>query len=321
LFWTGVVTVLAVIYMHLQPLVQKAIETRYPPSDVMFTIDEEAEEQCVDGTPSLPDAKSNIRVDTIDMKQMYVDVYSLGIGSFFLLYSVQSSNGFGNAIFSLSFFLASSLAFFREHVHKRCVDNPLTSRVRLLLDAAKSDYHIFALMPFLLILHVICTLMLLVHTSSQGLEQGWYGALNGIISLISPWMIANRTFPRGTTETLKMSMPVSAMMGVCCISMAMSTASERCAWGFFYQPEDAASILWYRVIMTGILPVPAILVVHSLVGTCNNGGIIDTATILLAMASARLYKDILAPTILSGVALGVLVGYRLYCKCVALKNQ
>jgi hypothetical protein len=82
---------------------------------------------------------------------------------------------------------------------------------------------------------------------------------------------------------------------------------ESCAWGFFYD-YYTQSMLWYRVIITCILPLLANLTVWCIVSTCYKGLSIETVTILVSISSVRVVLSTKVPLVLSTlclVALGI----------------
>jgi hypothetical protein len=95
--------------------------------------------------------------------QIWSNVYGLGLASFFMLYSIQSTNTLGNVVMCTTFLGISCLEFFKQDISKQWDENPLASRLSLLLKGLKSNYRVFCIMPILLLIYMICACLLLAH--------------------------------------------------------------------------------------------------------------------------------------------------------------
>jgi hypothetical protein len=118
LFWTGLVMVLGLMYLVAQPFFERVVAFASPSPLLSSPSDEEGvfevgEDYETDGIPAAPEVKSNVRIDTMDTKRMFSDLYGMGLGSFLLIYSVQSSHAFGNAMLCTSFLWVSGLAYYQ----------------------------------------------------------------------------------------------------------------------------------------------------------------------------------------------------------------
>jgi hypothetical protein len=215
-----------------------------------------------------------------------IDIYGLGTACFFLLYSIQSSNAFGNAIFCISFLVVASINFFTEN--------------KLSTLGFKDHYDVLLFMPALLLVHVICVSMLLWYAIPTALDDGWYLLPNTIMSASAPFMTVNREFPRNITETLWTCLPITVLISLCCISFTIAQPPTECSWQLFFTSEG--DILWYNIAVTLVLPLPGALTVHSLITACNKDKIVDIATIILLLACIKLLETPI-PAILSSTAL------------------
>jgi hypothetical protein len=117
LFWTGTVAVLGLVYLLLFPFFNRLVAFASPTTppgeeEVIFEVGEDYE---ADGIPSIPEETSNVRIDTMETKRMFSDLYGMGMGTFLLIYSVQSSNPFGNAMLCTSFLCISGRSYYQVH--------------------------------------------------------------------------------------------------------------------------------------------------------------------------------------------------------------
>jgi hypothetical protein len=140
--------------------------------------------------------------------------------------------------------------------------------------------------------------------------DNWYTLPNVVFAFASPLMIANRKFPSDTRQVLQISMPVSAMVSICFLSMATSMPGSSCVWNIL-SLEDG-NIWWTKLLTLLFLPIPAMFTIWAVVVSCNHGRVIDIGMILLTLSSVRLLEVIYIPTILSCTGMAVLLSVRLY---------
>lgn len=287
-------------------------------SESSFSVGDVGDEQEQDGTPLAPDEKSGIRIDVQEYSEprIWWEIYGLGLASFTMLYSIQSSNVIGNAVLSAAFLCVSTTEFISKDIKKKWADNPLTSKISVFLHGVKSDYQTFLIIPTLLLLYLICTGVLVGHALSPVFlgtsSDGWYMLLNVAFACSAPFMVMHRTFPCDSNRALQISLPVSVMISCCFVSMAVSVP-EPCAWGVLF--GVAGKPYWGKILSTILIPVPAMLTIWTVVRSCNAGRTIDVGVIILTLSSLRILETFSVPAVLSCTCMAGLVCLRLY-ECI-----
>jgi hypothetical protein len=141
-------------------------------------------------------------------------------------------------------------------------------------------------------------------------RDSWYAIPNVLFAAASPHMMVDRRFPYGAWKALKVSMPISAMLSVCFISMALSAHGSSCVWDVFL--FENGDISWSKALTVLLLPITAMFTLWVILASCNNGRIIDIGMILLTLSALRLLDDSVLPLVLSCTGISMLVAVRLY---------
>jgi hypothetical protein len=123
-------------------------------------------------------------------------------------------------------------------------------------------------------------------------------------------MMTTMKIPHGTRLALQISMPVSVMVSICCLSVIMSMPASSCVWDIFFR-EDW-EIWWTKLLTLFILPIPAMLSTWVIMVAYYTDRVVDIGIIILTLSSLRLLDNISVPSILSCSALAMLLSVRLY---------
>jgi hypothetical protein len=141
-------------------------------------------------------------------------------------------------------------------------------------------------------------------------SNSWYILPNTVFAFAAPIMIVNIKVPHGTRQALQISIPITVMVSLCCLSLTVSIPSSSCVWDTFFG-EDGG-VWWAKWVTLLILPVPALLVIWVVMVACHAGRAIDIGVIVLFMSSLRLLENLSVPAVLSSTSMGVLLSVRLY---------
>jgi hypothetical protein len=243
-------------------------------------------------------------------RDIWVGVYTFGLGSFCMFYSIHSDDPTGNAVMCSCWLWVMTTEFYRDDIAIVLKENPLASKAAQILRGLKSNKRVFVFVPVIFLLYTICTFLLSWNAFGSFLNTGWYVLPNIVCAIFGPLMITRQKFKSGARDALGLSMPIYSLCAMCVICTATAMPDMQCSWGILWDTQG--DILWGKVAIWLVLPVCGLCMTWGVVSACNSGNSINIGVILLTLSCARLVNTTVAPMVLSGICLVILLSVQTY---------